>query len=84
MNLDFIWMHGCIAGKINSILAGLNVKVGTFGLWRHNMPLILRITLYATLGFLLGEQDITVSQAPLDFVLILGNVMLIDYFAGQS
>ena len=48
------------------------------------MPLILRITLYATLGFLLGEQDITVSQAPLDFVLILGNVMLIDYFAGQS
>ncbi len=48
------------------------------------MPFILRGILYATLGFLLGEQNITVSQAPLDFVLILGNVMLIDYFAGQS
>jgi hypothetical protein len=77
-------MHGFIVGKINSTLAGSNVKAGTFGLWKHNMPFILRGILYATLGFLLAEQNITVSQAPLDFVLILGNVMLIDYFAGQS
>jgi hypothetical protein len=77
-------MHGFTVGKIILILSGLNVKVGKFGLWRHNMSLVLRGTLYATLGFLLGEQNITMSQAPMDFVVILGNVMLIDYFAGQS
>jgi hypothetical protein len=48
------------------------------------MVWLIKIALYASLGFLLGQQNITISDTPWEFILIVANVIVIDYFAGNS
>jgi len=48
------------------------------------MNWMIKIGLYVTLCILLGEQNITLSDTPREFLLIVSNVIMIDYFAGNS
>jgi len=84
MSLDFIWMLGCTVIKTVLIFPGLDAKVGTFGLWRSDMTMFVRVALYALLGYLLGESGITFSQSPGIWSAIILTVILIDLFASKS